>query len=112
MYVYWKEGLLHFGRDLPRAWFARDEVMEMKGVSTHFGSVGVRYASEPSKRKIVARVELGKLREEPRVLVRFRHPEKKPIRSVKVNGKKWTGFDGEDVDVTGLRGTVMVEARF
>jgi hypothetical protein len=28
-----------------------------------------------------------------RLIVRFRHPEAKPIRSVTVNGQDWPGFD-------------------
>jgi hypothetical protein len=28
-----------------------------------------------------------------RLMVRFRHPEAKPMQSVTVSGRNWTGFD-------------------
>ena len=112
LYVYWTERLLHFGRALPRAWFAQDRAVELTGVSTPFGRVGVQYGPDRTKRRIIARVDLGALRDEPQVLVRFRHPDKAAIRAVRINGRPWPRFEGEDVDITGLSGTVAVEAEF
>jgi len=112
MYIYANRELLHFGRALPRAWFAKNGEVAIDRVSTYFGSVGVRYEPDPTKKRIVARVDLGRLRDEPQVLVRFRHPEKAAIRGVRVNGKRWTRFAGEDVDITGLGEKVEVEVRF
>ena len=112
MYVYANRELLHFGRALPRRWFARDGEVAIDKVSTYFGSVGVRYDPDLKKKRIAARVDLGRLRDEPQVLVRFRHPEKEKIKRVLVNGKKWVRFNGEDVDITGLRGKVEIEVQF
>jgi hypothetical protein len=112
MVVYWNRQLLHFGRALPRAWFAEERAIALAGVSTPFGRVGVQYEPEMAKRRVLARVELGALREEPQVLVRFRHPDREMIRAVRINGRPWPRFEGEDVDITGLTGTVTVEAKF
>jgi hypothetical protein len=110
--VYWNDRLLHFGRALPRAWFAQRIPVELTGVCTLFGRVGVQYAPPLADKKIIARVELGALRDSPQVLLRFRHPDKAAMREVRVNGRPWTRFEGEDVDITGLSGNVVVEVNY
>lgn len=111
MYVYWNRKLLHFGRALPRAWFAQDKEISITRVSTYFGEVGVRYEPK-SSRQITAQVELGNLRDEPQILVRFRHPDKAALQKVWVNGRRWPRYSGEDVDLTGQRGLIEVEAKY
>jgi len=110
--VYWNDRLLHFGRALPRAWFGQASPFELAGVSTLFGRVSVRYEPQRAKQRIIARVDLGALRDQPQVLVRFRHPDKAAMRVVSVNGRPWTRFVAEDVDITGLSGSVAVEAEY
>jgi len=112
LYVYWAEQLLHFGRALPRRWMGAEGVLKLTGVSTPFGQVGVRYGPDWAGRRILADVELGRLWGKPRVLVRFRHPEKASIREARVNGRVWTRWSGEDVDITGLSGTVTLEVDY
>ena len=48
------------------------------------------------------------------VLVRFRHPERKPIKSVTVNGEAWSDFDPakEVVRLHDVQGSVKVEAAY
>lgn len=43
--------------------------------------------------EISATVELSQRRKTGALVVRFRHPDEKPIRSVIVNGTEWTNFD-------------------
>jgi hypothetical protein len=112
MVVYWNDRLLHFGRALPRAWLAQRAPVELIGVATLFGRVGVHYEARMAEKKVIARVDLGALRDNPEVLVRFRHPDKAAIRTVKVNGSSWTRLAAEDVDITGLSGSVTVEVSY
>lgn len=114
LYVYWRPGLLHFGRALPRAWFAQTDPLEITRVSTLFGEVAVRYQSSPERGRIAATVELGELRDEPQVLLRFRTPAKSPISAARVDGQTWNAFDPVkgDVDLTGLGGRVEVEVEY
>ena len=74
--------------------------------------MGVQYEAALADKKITARLELGAPRDSPRVLVRFRHPDKAAISAVRVQGKPWSRFSGEDVDITGLGGSVVVEATY
>jgi hypothetical protein len=112
MLIYGNDRLLHFGRAMPRAWLAQNSPVELTGVCTLFGRVGIKYETCMGDKKITARVELGALRDEPQVLIRFRHPDKATLRVVRVNGRPWTQFGAEDVDITGLSGNVVVEADY
>lgn len=114
MFVYAKGDLLHFGRAMPREWFRDGNDPYVDGVATHFGEVGVRYKSEVASGRIAATVDMPSRTAPAKALVRFRHPEKLPIKSVTVNGAAHTRFDAEkgDVDVTGLKGKVEVVAAY
>jgi hypothetical protein len=108
--------LLHFGRAIPRAWFAAGEPMSAAGVRTVFGKAGVRYEPLSSDGTISAVVSLELVSTPARILVRFRHPAKKRIARARVNGKPWRRFDPRkgDVDITGLQGqrTVRVDVAY
>ncbi len=114
MFIYAKDDLLHFGRAIPREWLRDGNNPRAEGVATHFGRVGVRYRSEAASGKITAEVDMPDRKSAARTLVRFRHLDKLPIRSVTVNGKPHDRFDAVkgDVDVTGLSGRVEVVAAY
>lgn len=112
MFVYAPRNELLIGRAVPRAWFAADEPMGLDGVATRFGKITVQYGGDPGKGLFTARLDL-RLRTVPdRIVVRFRTPDKAPLRKVTVNGKRHRAFDPAkgDVDITGMRGRVRIEA--
>ena len=104
---------LRIGAAVPREWFAalkRDGgEIALRGVHTRFGQVSVVYTSTRE-----ATVSLSLRRTPERILVRFRHPEKKRLSAVTVNGAPWSRFspDTEDVDVSGLTGDIRVAVEF
>ncbi len=112
MYVYAVEDTLHFGRAIPREWLSEGNEIGADGVATEFGRVAVRYSSKGSR--ISAELKLDLRRQPGRMLVRFRHPEGKAIRAVTVNRRRHEQFDADrgDVDITGLNGTVTVNATY
>ena len=114
LFVYAKEGQLHLGRAIPRAWLAQSRPFETRGVATPFGEVGVRY--EPlTKDGIAKATTFLDLQENPRrTLVRFRHPEQREILSARVNGAAHPIADPVrgDVDITGMNGEVCVEVQY
>jgi hypothetical protein len=114
MFVYAKHGTLHLGLAIPRVWFRPDRSIEAVDVETAFGRVGVVYKTEPGFRKITAQVELQFRRTPERIVVRFRHREKRKITSVEINGKRWKDFDPAkgDVDITGREGRLSIAALF
>jgi hypothetical protein len=120
MFVWSGDDVLHIGRAIPRAWLEDGREIGITKVSTCFGEVDVRYISMASRGRIRAEVNLrghataASPALAKRVLVRFRHPASRPLRSVLVNGKRRTRFDPSscDVDITGLKGRIVVEGRF
>jgi hypothetical protein len=114
MFVYEKEGLLHLGRAIPRAWFAGEESFGAWGISTATGKVSVEYRPMLEVEKIEAEVELEY--RQPYllpILIRFRHPEKKPIQAVEVNGRPHGEFDLKSGDVRlPVQGGKMVVTAF
>ncbi len=114
MQVYWTNGLLHLGRAIPRAWLADGQTVSLTRVATWFGRISVTYTSRAEHGIIRLEADLDVDRDAPRILARFRHPAGKPMTSALVNGRKCRPADAVrgDVDLTGLRGRVVVEARF
>jgi len=114
LYVYPHNGVLHFGRAIPRAWFAQTQPFAATDVITEFGSAGVTYTSDPKTNTARAVVTFEQAHAPRQMLVRFRHPDKKPLLSATVNGAEGRIADAErgDVDITGLLGTITVEAAF
>lgn len=114
MYVYATDDLLHLGRAIPRQWLRDGNEPYAEDVITCYGKVGVRYAPEIASGRITATIDLENRSEPAKTLVRFRHPDKLPVKSVTVNGKGHSRFDAEkgDVDITGLGGRVVVVAAY
>lgn len=114
MFVYTVGETLHFGRAVPRAWFADGSRIGAQSVRTVFGTVGISYQADPDGKRITAITTLKLRRDPEKILVRFRHPEKKSVRSVKVNGKRHKAFDTltGDIDLTGRKDLVKVEVRY
>ncbi len=112
--VYAPADVLHLGKALPRAWFADGLSIAAERVVTRFGLVSVAYESAADQGRIRAAVRLD-LRSPPKqTLVRFRHPAAAPLKAVTVNGQPHPAFQAAsgDVDVTGLRGELALQAEY
>jgi len=99
MFVRKRDGLLHLGRALPRAWFAGEERFGAEQVSTPAGTVSIEYVPQPSRDLIEATIDLDLHNPPDRLLVRFRHAERKPILSVNVDDQTHQAFDAQKGDV-------------
>ncbi len=105
---------LWLARATPRAWLEQGKRLSIKNAPTHFGDISYEITSDVDHNTIKATIELPKRGHPDAVLLRLRHPQAKPIKSVTVNGKKWTGFDKEKetIRLKGQTGRVAVEARY
>lgn len=114
MFVYAPADTLYIGRAIPRAWLADGKRISAERVSTRFGDVSVFYESSAASGTIVASLGLSLRRQPQRIVLRFRHPDKQPLKSVKVNGRAHKAFDAAtgDVDITGMGGEFRVEAEY
>jgi ribosomal protein L27 len=112
MFVYGKDDTLYIGKALPREWLSSGRNIYLKRVQTRFGVVSAEYQTDADENRITCKADLAEMAKPGRFLVRFRHPTKKPIQSVRVNGAAHTAFDPAkgDVDVTGQTGKLTIEA--
>jgi hypothetical protein len=83
-------------------------------VATYHGVVDAQYRAEPDGSRITLQARIRGPGPAGRTLARFRHPDRKPLRRVLVNGRRWSRFDpaSEDVDLTSLAGRIAVVAAY
>ena len=114
LYIYPHNGLLHFGRAIPRAWFAQEQPFAVTDMVTEFGKAGVTYTADPKAETARAVVNFDPVHAPQQMLVRFRAPEGKTLRSATVNGAEGRIADAArgDVDITGMTGTITVEVKY
>jgi hypothetical protein len=105
---------LWLARATPRAWFEQGKRISVKNAPTHFGIVAYDIVSDADNGRIAATVEMPARQMPKEVLLRLRHPNAAPIRSVAVNGQAWKDFDParEIVRLRGLTGRVSVEVSY
>src|SRR5690606_32878694 len=84
---------LMIGQAIPRDWLKDGKRIEVKSAPTYFGEVSFSIEGLSSKNEIKATVNLSERNPPKELLVRFRHPDEKPILSVVVNGEVWEDFD-------------------
>ncbi|MCX8108913.1 MAG: hypothetical protein N3G20_08920, partial [Verrucomicrobiae bacterium] len=89
------DDVLFIGQALPRAWLADGKQVVVAGAPTHFGPVSFRITSTVGTGLITGSIEFLSERRPKVLLFRFRHPEKKPLRSVIVNDVQWTDFNAQ-----------------
>ncbi|MGH7489909.1 MAG: hypothetical protein ACREMY_30525, partial [bacterium] len=87
------DGALILGMAVPRAWLADGKQIEVERCPTYYGNLSMTIASEANTGRITASVAMQGGTHPTELIVRLRHPEGKPIRSVSVNGRPWTEFD-------------------
>lgn len=103
------DGVLFIGQAVPRSWLADGKQIVVAGAPTYFGPVNVRISSAVATALITASVEFLSERRPATLLVRLRHPEKKPLQSVMVNDAQWTDFNPE---AEWIRIATPTEARY
>jgi hypothetical protein len=86
---------LLLGQATPRKWLEDGQKIEVQGAPTYFGKLSYRFESQARSGRILASVMLDGQSPPASLLVRLRHAEGKPIRTVTVDGKDWTDFDRE-----------------
>lgn len=105
---------LWIARATPRSWLEQGKSIAVQNAPTYFGDLAYEIVSDVDHGRITATVEIPARRPAQTVLVRLRHPEQKPLRSVTVNGQPWSDFDAakEVVRLHDVKGSVRVEAAY
>lgn len=114
MFVYPTLDTLYLGRAVPRDWLRSGQRIGVQGMVTRFGKVSIEYDAARDGREVKMEITLTFHRMPSRMVARIRHPDKKPIRALSVNGKRYTQFDAEkgDIDLTGKSGKLRITARY
>ncbi len=99
----------------PRKWLADGQQIAVERAPTYYGDISLTVDSHSGSGTLTASIETPKRQPMKRLIVRLRHPEAKPMRSVTVNGQNWTGFDVQKEWVVidkPVEATYVVEARY
>ncbi len=103
---------LWIGQAVPRPWLKAANRIEVSGAPTKFGPVSFSYESRAEKGEILAEVTAPARRSPRNMMIRFRHPDGKPIRAVEVNGSAVTTFSGETLSLSTPRGAFKIRVSF
>ncbi len=87
------DGALILAEATPRKWLTDGNTIEIRQAPTQFGQISFTITSQAASGKLLATIMMPERSRPATLLIRFRHPEAKPMRSVTVNGKAWSDFD-------------------
>jgi hypothetical protein len=96
------DGALLLFAATPRKWLEAGKQIEIERAPTYYGSLSARLESRLQAGKIVADIEMPSYERPKALVVRFRHPESRAMRIVRVNGqpsadgdiqKEWVRID-------------------
>jgi len=103
---------LHLLAGTPRGWLEPGKSVEVRKAPTLFGEVNIRCKSLPSGREIAVTIDPPH-RKPARIILHVRPPSKTgSLASVTVDGKAWTKFQGEIVDLGRLASRTTVVCRY
>jgi hypothetical protein len=77
----------------PRKWLEDGKRIEVEHAPTYYGELSMSVESKAASGQLTAQIDMPKRRSPNRLVVRFRHPQGKPMQSVTVNGQEWDSFD-------------------
>jgi hypothetical protein len=77
----------------PRQWLADGKRIEIERAPTFHGLLSLAVASQAGVGTITAELDVPQAHPPAALLLRLRHPDAKPLKSVTVNGQPWSDFD-------------------
>ncbi len=103
---------LWVARATPRAWLEQGKKISVRKARTHFGDLAYEIVSNAENGRITATLEIPSRDRPQSVMVRLRHPQALPMKSVTVDGRTWNDFDAakEVIRLHDVRGSAQVEA--
>jgi hypothetical protein len=94
----------------PRAWLKDGQSIKVANAPSQFGPVSFTIDSQISTGGVSATVVIPE-RTPGKTLLRLRLPDNRKITSATADGKQLNITNGETIDLTGLKGTVNVQAK-
>jgi hypothetical protein len=105
---------LWVARGTPRAWLEQGRKIAVANAPTVFGLLAYELSSDVDAGRITATLQLLERLPLESVVLRLRHPQATPMKSVTVNGHPWSRFDTarETIRLTRLKGRAVVVATY
>jgi hypothetical protein len=94
----------------PRAWLKNGQSIKVTNAPTQFGPVSYEIESQIANGGVSATVNVPD-RTPGKLLIRFRLPDNRKLTSATADGKELNISNGDTVDLTGLKGTIQVQAK-
>jgi len=94
------EEILWLARGTPRLWLKQGEKIVVKDAPTRWGRINYELRSEIENGKIYGSIDLQNNTNNLTIKVRLRTPQRREIKSVKVNGEQWEDFDPKQELIT------------
>jgi hypothetical protein len=105
---------LHLGLATARSWLTQGKTVGVREAPTYFGNLTYKIESDVDNGAI--RSEIAALDREPvkTIVLHLRHPQRKPILRVTVNGAPSQEFDAKNelVRISQPKGTIVVKASY
>ena len=79
----------------PRKWLEDGKRIEVKSAPTYYGELSMSLESEAASGWLIVQIEMPDRRNPRQLVLRFRHPQGKPMQSVTVNGREWDNFNAQ-----------------
>lgn len=105
---------LWLGKAVPRHWLEDGKIIRVSDAPTRWGRIGFSLTSHLSDKRVNAEVKLPSSFS-AKTQLRLRAPEGAKLRSVTLNGKKWTEFNPDDETITipaGMSGNINLIAEY
>jgi len=77
----------------PRKWLEDGKSIEVERAPTYYGELSMSVESKAGSSQLSAQIKMPNRRSPKQLVVRFRHPQDKPMQSVTVNGREWDNFN-------------------
>lgn len=103
---------LRIGDAVPRAWLENGKRISVTSAPTRFGDVGISINSQVSDGIIKVRISPPERTSPDRIVVTLRHPEFRTIRAVSLNGKTWSKFSGETIELEAAKSPLDLEVMY
>ena len=79
----------------PRKWLEDGKRIEVERAPTYYGELSMSVESKAGSSQLSAQIKMPNRRSPKQLVVRFRHPQDKPMQSVTVNGREWDNFNAQ-----------------
>jgi hypothetical protein len=101
---------LLLGQAVPREWLKAGQTCGLRNARTYFGPMSVVYTG--GDHQITAKLDPPQRNLPKQIRLRFRIPDAQPIRSLTVNGKPWTNYHEDWVELPASLGASNISVTF